>query len=202
MATETSTSRGSTRWYARSVWRLVLGALALCVLAALAVEVVAPLSAGLPLGWGQYHNSQHHLRVGTPPFWNVIADNSINQGALTNCAFAVVASPLSESAPHSTANIMRMSRWMGVFVTDPCDSGAGAAGQASLWRATGQSVVVAGQREPVQMETVGAPQVSERVDVSLHGYAYTFMLQDPTAAQAQQDMPDFLTLVRSFRYTS
>lgn len=202
MATQTVASHGKTRLFPRWTWRVVVGAFALLAVVAIIVEVALPVSAGLPVGWGQYHNSDYHLQVGAPPFWNVAADNNLYQGGLDHCSFAVVASPLSEPALRSTLDVMKAPRWMGVFVTAPCGSGAGADPQASLWHATGQTVVVAGQREPMQMEIVGAPQVSERVTVSLHGFTYTFMLQEPTAAQAQQDLPDFVTFVRSFRYMS
>ncbi|HET9111397.1 MAG TPA: hypothetical protein VFN78_11270 [Ktedonobacterales bacterium] len=199
MPTETFASSGKTRLLPRQTQRVLVGALALCALVAIVVEVVMPISAGLPIGWRPYSNSQYHLQVGTPPFWNVVADNSLNQDAMRSCTLAVVASPLSEPALRTTLDAMKAPRWMGVSV---CGSGVGADTQASLWRPTGQIVVVAGQREPVRIETVGAPQVSERVAVERDGDTYIFMLQEPTAAQAQQDMPDFLTFVRSFRYAS
>ena len=67
---------------------------------------------------------------------------------------------------------------------------------------TGQSVVIAGQNAPIERDTVGAPAVSYLAIVKLHGYFYSFTLQDPTAAQAQRDLPDFLTFMRSFHYVS
>jgi len=182
---------------ARTLLVVALALCALVALVALVVEVVAPPGAGPPVGWGQYHDSAHHLQVGAPPLWNVVVDNS--QGAVNSCALAVVASPMSEPALSARRDAMRAPRWMGV---SGCDSGAGVGAHASLWQPNGQTVVVAGQRVPVQMETGAAPQISERVVVSLRGYTCIFMLHESAATHAQQDMPDVLTFVRSFRYAS
>lgn len=204
MATETYASSRKRRGMTRRQAGLLAGVVALVALAVVAVEVAWPLSAGLPAGWGQYTNSQFHLHVGAPPFWNVAADNDLSQGALYNCAFAVVTSPPSEHAPHSTLDVMKMPRWMLVVVAGPClDSGPDHDVPPPQWQPTGQSVIVAGQSRPIEVYSLpGIPQVSYSVAVTLHGYRYSFTLQDPSAAQAQQDMPDFLTFVRSFRYIS
>jgi hypothetical protein len=201
MATETYASSRKRRRMTRRQAGLLAGVVALVALAVVAVEVVWPLSAGLPIGWGQYNNSQFHLHVGAPPFWNVVGDSDLNQGAVYNCTFALIASPPSEPALHTTLDSAKSGRWMGVFAAGACVDGATGA-QSSLWQPTGQSVIVAEQRAPIEMETIGAPQASYRVAVALRGYRYMFVLNDPSAARAQQDMPDFLTFVRSFRYIS
>jgi hypothetical protein len=202
MATETFTRRGRARWYPRWTAKALGGVVVLVALALVAVEVVWPLSAGLPLGWGQYQNSAYHLHIGTPAFWNVTADSDSFHGAVNDCGFIVVASPNTEPAPPSTLEAMLMPRWMSVAtMNSPC-GGVGSNPQASLWQPTGQRVVIAGQSAPIERDTVGAPQVSYYVSVTLHGYIYSFAFQDPTAAQAQRDLPDFLTFARSFRYVS
>ena len=200
MATETYASPRKRRGMTRRQAGLLAGVVALVALAVVVVEVVWPLSAGLPVGWGQYNSSQFHLHVGAPPFWNVVGDNYLNQGAVYNCTFAVVTSPRSEPALQTTLDTAKSPRWMGAFVAGACiDNASGA--QSPLWQPTGQSVIVAGQSTPIEIYSLpGIPQVSYSVAATLHGYRYSFTLQDPSAAQAQQDMPDFLTFVRSFRY--
>jgi hypothetical protein len=201
MATETSASSGRGRWYPRWAGRALVSVVALAALAALAVEVVWPLSAGLPVGWGQYQNSAYHLRVGTPAFWNVVADNSLGQGLPTNCTLALAASPLGVGALRTTLDTAKAPRWLGVFVAGPCDASAFSDPQASL--PTGQRVSIAGVSAPIEVGAVGgAAQVSYVASVTLHGYTYTFTLHDVSDPQAQQDMPDFLTFARSFRYVS
>lgn len=198
MTTKAGSARGKSRW------RLALvAAIVLCALAVIAVEVVTPLAAGLPIGWGQYNNAAYHLHVGAPPFWNVVGDSDLGQGSPNNCTFAVIASPLTEPAQASTLGAVKLPRSMTVFVAKPC-AGLDADMSWQLpWQPTGQQVSVAGQSAPVEINrTPDIPQVSYAVGVALHGYHYTFLLQDPTAAQAQQDLPDFLTFARSFRYTS
>ena len=200
MATETHLSRGNTRWYprmTRSLLGLLATIVALCALAVVAVEVVAPLSAGLPIGWGQYDKAEFHLHVGTPPLWTAATDPSS-----TSCELTVAIAPPGQPAPTMRAVLSKMPRWMEVHAVAPCASAPDLT-QAWVWQPTGQRVSVAGQSAPVEINsTPDIPQVSYRVRVTLHGYTYTFALQDPTAAQARSDLPDFLTLVRSFRYTS
>lgn len=203
MATETSARLGRARWYPRWAPRVIVGLVALLALAALAVEVIWPLSAGLPIGWGQYQNSAYHLRIGTPAFWNVAADSDLSAGALDNCLLIVAASPNSEHAPRSTLEAALLPRWMSVSAAfAPCAVSDESGPQASLWQPSGQSVVIAGMSAPIERETVGAPAVSYRASVTLRGYSYLFTLHDSTAAQAQRDLPDFLTFIRSFRYVS
>ena len=191
-------SRVRTR---RRRWWLASAVVVALVALVVAFEVVAPLSAGLPIGWGQYNKATFHLHVGTPRFWNVVGDSALNQGSPTNCSFAVVASPLTEPAQSTTLSAVKLPRAMEVFVAGPC-AGLGANTPWQLpWQPTGQQVSVAGQSAPIETNhTPDIPQVSYAVSVTLHGSRYTFQLQEPTAAQAQQDLPDFLTVVRSFRY--
>lgn len=207
MATETFVRRGRARWYPRWYprWasRALAGVVALAALALVAVEVAWPLSAGLPVGWGQYENSAFHLHIGMPAFWNVTADMSLNAGAGNNCLLTVAASPNTESAPRSTLEAALLPRWMSVSAAlAPCAASDESDPQASLWQPTGQRVVIAGVSAPIERETAGAPAVSYRASVTLHGGAYLFTLHDSTAAQAQRDLPDFLTFARSFRYIS
>lgn len=202
MATETTRSRGQARWYPRWAPRLLAGVVALVALALVAVEVVWPLSAGLPIGWGQYQNSAYHLHIGTPALWNVTADANLNAGAANNCALTVTASPNSEAAPRSTLTAALLPRWMSVSVFAPCDANAGSDPHASLWQSTGRRVTIAGVSAPIESETVGAPQVSYRASVTLHGYIYVFTLRDSSDTQAQRDLPAFLTFMRSFQYVS
>jgi len=201
MATETFTRRGRARWYPRWTAKALAGVVVVVALALVAVEVIWPLSAGLPIGWGQYQNSAFHLHIGTPAFWHVTADSDLNAGAIHNCLFAVMATPNTEPAPHSTRELTGQPRWMVILADAPCD-GVVSEGQPSFWQPTGQSVVIAGQNAPIERDTVGAPAVSYLAIVKLHGYFYSFTLQDPTAAQAQRDLPDFLTFMRSFHYVS
>jgi hypothetical protein len=204
MATETYTSPGKRRGMTRRQAGLLAGAVALVALAVVVVEVVWPLSAGLPIGWGQYNNSLFHLHVGTPPFWNVAADSNAfpsNPG----CGFIVALAPPSQAALHSTRDLEKAPLTIQVDVAAPClDVGLGAGGQAPLWQPTGQYVVVAGQTVPLETETVDAGQVSYSVVVTAHGYTYRFILYAwaTQRQQAQKDLPDFLTLARSFRYIS
>ena len=202
MATETSASSGRSRWYPRWTPRLLVAIIALVALALVAVEVVWPLSAGLPVGWGQYQNSAYHLHVGTPAFWSVTADSDLNAGGLYNCQLAVLISPNTEPVT-STRDMEKLPRWMLLSAAfAPCAASDESAPQASLWQPTGQSVVIAGVSAPLESKTVGPPAISYRASVTLHGYTYGFMLYDSTAAQAQRDLPDFLTFARSFRYIS
>lgn len=90
---------------------------------------------------------------------------------------------------------------MAIISTAPCLEGSSPdPAYAALWKPTGQDVSIAGIREPIKIETVGAPTVSYSVGVTLHGYGYDFLLYEPSEAQAQRDMPDFLTMTRSLRY--
>ena len=91
---------------------------------------------------------------------------------------------------------------MAVTVFAPCDANAGSDPQASLWQSTGQRVTIAGVSVPIESSTIGAPQVSYRASVTLRGYTYVFTLQGASNMQAQQDMPAFLTFMRSFQYVS
>lgn len=195
MATETFTRRGRARWYPRWAGRAMAGVGALVALALVAVEVVWPLSAGLPLGWGQYQNSAFHLHIGTPAFWSV---TDLNEGAATDCLLNVVASP---SPARSAMEAGLMPRWMAITAVAPCDSAAIDL-QPSLWQPTGQSVDIAGQSASIERDTGGPSEATYRASVTLHGYTYLFMLHDLSAAQAQRDLPDFLTFMRSFRYVS
>lgn len=190
---------------ARGWRRGVMIFVALVALLLVAVEVVAPLSAGLPIGWGQYNNAAFHLRVGTPPLWNITADGQSYQALPGDCGFAVLATPLNVGVPHSSLDSMKLPRWMALYVAAPCDTQASInAAQPSAWRATGQRVTIAGQSAPLEELTwpdaQQIPDVSYAVSAILHGYQYTFQLQEPSAAQARQDLPDFLTFVGSFRY--
>ena len=199
MATETHLSRGNARWHprmTRSRLGLLVAIVALCALAVVAVEVVAPLSAGLPVGWGQYDKAEFHLHVGTPPFWSAATDPSS-----TSCALTVAIAPPGQPAPTMRAALEKMPRAMAVYASAPCATAPDLT-QAWVWQPTGQRVTVAGQSAPIEINsTPDIPQVSYRVRVMVRGVAYTFALQGPTAAQARSDLPDFLTLVRSFRYT-
>lgn len=199
MATETYASRGKARWYpqmTRSRLGLLAAIVALCALAVVAVEVAAPLSAGLPIGWGQYDKAEYHLHVGTPPFWTAATDPSS-----TSCALIVAIAPPGQPAPTMRAALSKMPRSMSVYATAPCASAPDLT-QAWVWQPTGQRVSIVGQSASVEINSApDIPQVSYRVRVMVHGYTYTFALQGPTAAQARSDLPDFLTLVRSFRYT-
>lgn len=200
MATETYASRGNARWYprmTRSRLGLLTAIVTLCALAVVAVEIVAPLSAGLPIGWGQYDKAEFHLRIGTPPFWTAATDPSS-----TRCALIVAIAPPGQQAPSMRSALSKMPRSMSVYATAPCASAPDLT-QAWVWRSTGQRVTVAGQVAPVEINsTPDIPQVSYRARVTLHGYHYTLMLDEPSTAQAQQDMPAFLTFIQSFRYTS
>lgn len=201
MATETFTRRGRARWYPRWAPRLLAGVVALTALALVAVEVAWPLSAGLPVGWGQYQNSAYHLHIGTPAFWDVTADTDLNAGAANNCALTVTASPNSEAAPRSTLTAALLPRWMAVVAFAPCVGSPASDPQASL--PTGQRVTIAGVSAPVEVSAVGGDaQVSYYASVTLHGYIYVFTLHDASDPQAQEDMSDFLTFMRSFRYVS
>jgi hypothetical protein len=201
MATETTMSRGRGRWYPRWAKRALVGVVALAALALVAVEVVWPLSAGLPVGWGQYQNSAYHLHIGTPAFWNVTADSTLDAGALNDCVLTLAASPTTEAAPRSTLEAELLPRWMAVSAFAPCVGSAGSDPQASLL--TGQNVTIAGVSAPIEVAAVGAAaQVSYLASVTLHGYIYDFTLHDASDPQAQEDMSDFLTFMRSFRYVS
>lgn len=139
--------------------RLLVAVVALCALVALGIEVIAPLSAGLPAGWGQFDKPAFHLHSGIPPFWNVVADTSLSPGATSACASAaVVASPPTERALQATVDAMKAPRWMAIVVKSPCrDQSAGGDTQAALWQPTGQVVGITGQRALLKIETVGAP---------------------------------------------
>lgn len=201
MATETISSRGRARWYPRWAPRVLAGVVALAALALVAVEVVWPLSAGLPVGWGQYQNSAYHLHIGTPALWNVTADSTLDAGTPNGCMLTLAASPNTEAAPHSTLEAELLPRWIAVSAFAPCVGSDASDPQASL--PTGQSVTIAGVSAPIEVAAVGAAaQVSYRASVTLHGYIYVFTLHDASDPQAQQDMPDFLIFVRSFRYVS
>lgn len=204
MATETFARRGRARWYPRWAGRALAGVAALVALALVAVEVVWPLSAGLPIGWGQYQNSAYHLHIGTPAFWNVTADSSGFHNAVADCGFIVVASPNTEPALHSTVEAMVTPRWMSVAAMNPPCGGMNGGGDslAAQWQPTGQRIEIAGQSAPIESEVVGPPALTYRASVTLHGSIYIFTLHDSSAAQAQRDLPDFLTFARSFRYVS
>ncbi len=184
---------------------LLAGVVALVALAVVAVEVAWPLSAGLPVGWGQYNNSQFHLHVGTPLFWSVAADSDAFQGN-PGCGLIVALAPPSQAELHSTRDLEKAPLTIQVAVAAPClDVGVSSGGQTPRAQPTGQSVVVAGQSAPVETASVGAGQISYSVVVTAHGFTYSFMLNAVSAAQRQQaqnDLPDFLTFVRSFRYIS
>lgn len=207
MATETQPTRRPRRrlpGWARAAASVVVVVVALTVVA---VGVVAPLSAGLPIGWGQSSSARYHLRIGTPPFWNVAADSRLYQGMSVDCGFAVVTSPNTERAAPTTLEAVLLTRWMGVFAAAPCDQPTPTTtGAQAPWQPTGQRVTIAGRSVAIQTLVMpgdlNIPTVSDSASVSLHGSIYTFMLQEPTAAQAKQDMADFLTFVQSFRYTS
>ena len=204
MATDTHSAPKPRRRAPR--WLVVLAGavVALVALAALVIAVVAPLSAGLPIGWGQYNNARYHLRIGTPPLWSVAADTRLYQSSLPgDCGFSVVASPPSERMAPSTLEAIKQPRYLAVYVTTPCGALGSNTTWAPPWRPSGQRVTVAGASAPVETnQEPGITQISYAVSVTLHGSIYTFQLQDPTADQARQDLPDFLTFVQSFRYTS
>jgi hypothetical protein len=201
MATETTGSRGRGRWYPRWAKRALVGVLALAALALVAVEVVWPLSAGLPVGWGQYQNSAYHLHIGTPALWNVTADSTLDAGALNDCVLTLAASPTTEAAPHSTLEAELLPRWMAVSAFAPCVGSPASDPQASL--PTGQRVTIAGVSAPISVAAVGGVgQVSYYASVTLHDYIYVFTLHDVSDPQAQQDMSEFLTFMRSFQYVS
>ncbi len=207
MATDTHSAPKPRRRAPRWVVGVAGAVVALVALAALVIEVVAPLSAGLPIGWGQYNNARFHLHVGEPPLWNITADGQPYQALPGDCGFVVLATPLNVGVPHSSLDSMKLPRWMALYVAAPCAAQAPAnATQQPAWQATGQRVTVAGQSAPLEELTwPDAQQISDvsyAVSVTLHGYQYTFQLQEPSAAQARQDLPDFLTFVQSFRYTS
>lgn len=206
MATDTQPARRSRRLPGWA--RIAASAVVVVVtLAVVAIGVVAPLSAGLPIGWGQYSNARYHLHMGTPPFWNVVADSRLYESALTGgCGFALVASPTSEPVAPSTLEATLLTRWMAAFVATPCGQPASATTSAQTpWQPTGQRVTIAGQRVAIQTLALPSDQqlaiVTDSASVTLHGYTYTFQLQEPTAALAQQDMADFLTFAQGFRYT-
>jgi hypothetical protein len=207
MATTTQPARKPSRRALPGWARAAASAVVVMVALAVAwVGVVAPLSAGLPIGWGQQASARYHLHIGTPPLWNVVADSQLYRSALVSCGYAVVASPLSEAAPHATLDAMLLPRWMAVFVAAPCDQSAPTTTTTQTpWQATGQRVTIAGQRVAIQTlawpSAQRIPNVTDSASVTLHGYTYTFQLQEPTAALAKQDMPDFLTFAGSFRYT-
>jgi hypothetical protein len=201
MATETISSRRRARWYPRWAPRLLAGVVALAALALVAVEVVWPLSAGLPVGWGQYQNSAYHLHIGTPALWNMTADSTLDAGTPNGCMLTLAASPNTEAAPRSTLTAALLPRWMAVAAFAPCVGSAGSDPLASL--PTGQRVTIAGVSAPIEVAAFGgAGQVSYYASVTLHGYIYVFTLHDASDPQAQEDMSDFLTFMRSFRYVS
>lgn len=193
MATETYAKPYSKpHWYPRWTWKALVALAAVCALAVIVVEVVEPLSMGLPIGWGHYDNAALHFRVGTPPQWNVVADNALGRGALTDCAFAVVFSPPTEPAFHSTLDIAKSPRWMGVFAATPCGSG-GSGTQDSLWRIAGQKLVVEPHQITSESKSVDG-QLNYAGSISCQTYTYETMLHEPTAAQGQRDWSDFLTM--------
>ena len=201
MATETAMSRGKARWYPRWAPRLLVGTVALAALALVTVEVVWPLSAGLPVGWGQYQNSAYHLHIGTPALWNVTADSTLDDGAAHSCMLTLASSPNSEAALHSTLEAELLPRWMAVSAFAPCVGSPASDPEASL--PTGQRVTIAGVSAPIEVAAVGGVgQVSYYASVTLHGYIYVFTLHDVSDPQAQEDMSAFLTFMRSFRYVS
>lgn len=204
MATETYASPRKRRAMTRRQAGLLAGVVALVALVVVAVEVAWPLSAGLPIGWGQYNNSQFHLHVGAPPFWSVVADSDAfprNPG----CGLIVALAPPSQAELHSTFDLEKAPLTIQVAVAAPCLDGVSSGGQTPGTQPTGQSVVVAGQPVPVETASIGAGPISYSVVVTAHGFTYSFILNALSAAQRQQaqnDLPDFLTFVRSFRYIS
>lgn len=201
MATETFAKPGmKIRWYPRWTWKALIALAALVALAAVAVEVVWPLSAGLPIGRGQYNNAQFHLHVGTPPAWAAVADSA---GADPKCKLFVLLGP-AYHAPHTSFDIEKMPRSMELSVAAPCSGSSG--GPSALtngWQPSGQTEIIAGQRANVYVQRLsGDPAVSYAVGVTVHGYSYGFLLTEPSEAQARQDLPTFLTFVSSFRYVS
>lgn len=196
MATETYASpRTRFRWYPRWTWKALAALAALALIAVVVVEVVEPLSMGLPIGWGHYDNTQFHLHVGTPPLWAAVADSA---GSNPSCALFVLLGP-DYRTPKSSFDSEKMPRSMEISVAAPCLGGPGAL--TNYWQPTGQSIIIVGQRAKVYVERLsGYPNVSYAVGVTLHGYSYGFLLTEPSDAQAQRDMPDFLTMARSLRY--
>ncbi len=196
MATETYASpQTGLRWYPRWTWKALVALAILAVLAAVVVEVVEPLSMGLPVGWGHYDNGQFHLHVGTPPRWAAGADSA---GSNSTCALYVLLGP-DFRAPQTSFDIEKMPRSMEISVAAPCLGGSGAL--TNSWQPIGQRAIIAGQSAPVYIYHLsGIPNVSYAVGVTLHGYRYGFLLTEPSEAQAQRDMPDFLTMARSLRY--
>ncbi len=78
MTTQTYASSEKRRRVALKRMGLVEEVVALNALELVVIEVV----------WGQYNNDQFHLHICTPPFWNVVGDNDLNQGAVYNCTFS------------------------------------------------------------------------------------------------------------------